>query len=216
MSAAAVTVQRISTSTRIDASIAGPDRCSARVRCGFFLDTCQSKRILPIGLAQIFFRPAGRPTDSRVGESIAGEPAYQKTSLHLSAWGCLPAIRPAEIRLAGPARSSPGSKWRCISCKTTPTMLQTRAGRLSSVLFPFSVCQLGSHLPQAASLEGDPASTFDPSWRFYEPLIFVGLRVICVSHDRGPLWSCVAGLFLGDVPLPFVAMPVWLIRPPPF
>jgi hypothetical protein len=58
-------------------------------------------------------------------------------------------------------------------------------GASGSPLFGFFSLQrlrTGSHLPQAASLQGHPASTFDPSWRFFEPLIFVGRRV----HLRFP------------------------------
>jgi len=54
--------------------------------------------------------------------------------------------------------------------QSTPSMLQARAGRLSSVFFPFSVYQPILDLPEVASLAGDPASTFLPPLRVYEPL----------------------------------------------
>ena len=40
--------------------------------------------------------------------------------------------------------------------------------------------------------------------RFVEPLLFAR-GAFGVPCDRGPLWSCAAGLFLGNVPLPLAA-----------
>jgi len=119
-------------------------------------------------------------------------------------------------RLAGPARSSLASKWRCIRCIDA----EFAAGANGSPLFGFlSLQRVPTRFPispQAASLKGYPASTFLASLRSYEPLLFVGNRFQASPTTAGHLRSCAAGLFLGVVPLPLWQIPVWLIRPPPF
>jgi len=98
----------------------------------------------------------------------------------------LPVWQYAEFHPDGPARSLPGSKWRCIHCNHAEYALGTSRSPLFGFFFPST---LANRIPSCPRL---PAFKAIPLRRSRVLAVFLsrclaGLRMVCVSRDRGPL-----------------------------